>query len=174
MNKVLAAGLMLMGAAASAQTPQTLGTVADVQGIVTVSNGTTVGTAVRGTVISQGNHFVTASAGAARLTMDNGCVIHLKPNQSLRIDSRLSCEQLIASIQPVAGAPVTASAGVTPGALAVGAALTAVVVGDRLGRGGQPAAGAGTGTPDPGSGGSPGTPDPGGGGVLPNPDISGR
>jgi hypothetical protein len=163
MNKVLAVGLLVLVTAASAQTSQSLGTVTEVQGVVTVNNGITVGIAARGTAITQGNHFVTASAGAARLTMDNGCVIHLKPNQSLRIDSRISCAELIASVQPVAGVPVTGTAGVPAGALGAGVALTAVAVDATLRRGDKPDAGGRTGPPDGG-----------GGGVLPTPDLSGR
>ena len=101
MNKSLFAASLLCAGAASAQAPGVLGKVANVEGVVTISDGVTVGTAVPGTVITQGNRFVTASSGAARLTMDNGCVINLKPNESLLIDSKLSCRELIASVQAV-------------------------------------------------------------------------
>ena len=83
MNKSLFAASLLCAGAAFAQAPAVLGKVANVEGVVTISDGVTVGTAVPGTVITQGNRFVTASSGAARLTMDNGCIINLKPNESL-------------------------------------------------------------------------------------------
>lgn len=160
--------LLCLGAAVSAQTPAIVGKVAEVQGVVTISNGLTVGTAVPGTVITEGNRFVTASAGAARLTMDNGCVINLKPNESLVIDSRLSCRELLASIQSVgtqsAAVAVGGGAGLGKGLAGVGGLLLAGAVANSTSNNssGTPVGGGGT------------TPIGGGGGGIPVVPISGQ
>lgn len=132
-RSLLAASLLCLGTAALAQAPQiTLGKVAEVQGVVTVSDGVTVGTAVPGTVITDGNRFVTASAGAARLTLDNGCVINLKPNESLTINSKLSCRDLVASVRAVGSQTVLAGTGFSGNTLlAAGSLLGAGLVARR-------------------------------------------
>ena len=110
-KRLFTAGLLCAGAAVFAQGPEVLGKVTEVQGVVTISDGVTISTAVLGTVITEGNQFVTASSGAARLTMDNGCVIRLKPNESLIINGMKSCRALIASIQSVGSNLAAATVG---------------------------------------------------------------
>ena len=124
-KRTFAASLLCLGAVVSAQT--ILGKVTQVEGVVTISDGATVSTAVPGTAITGGLRFLTATSGAARLTMDNGCVISLKPNQSLTIGSNMSCRELLAAVQPVPSAPVVA--GGTPGGVFTGSGGGALGVG---------------------------------------------
>jgi hypothetical protein len=158
-KRLFFASLLCLGAAAGAENA-VLGKVAEVQGIVTVSDGATMSTAIPGTVITDGNRVVTATSGAARLTMDNGCVINLKPNESLTIKGGLSCRELLAAVQSVAsntaGAAVGGGAG--GGGLGAGLAAGAVLAAGLAGGGG-------------GSGGGSGT---GGGGAIPVVPISGQ
>lgn len=107
-KRLFAVSLLCLGSAVCAQT--VVGKVVEVKGIVTVSDGVTVGTAVPGTPVAQGNRFVTASSGFAKLSIDNGCDITLQPNQALTIGSDRSCKALLAAVQPVTGAPALAGA----------------------------------------------------------------
>lgn len=148
-KRLFTVGLLCAGTAVLAQT--VLGRVAEVQGVVTISDGVTVGTATPGSVIMGGTRFVTASSGAARLTMENGCVISLKPNESLTVGSGMSCQELLAAVQPVAGAPVVAGGG--------GAGLGPVLAGGALlAAAGLAGGGGGTGAAPGGGGGIPVTP----------------
>jgi len=87
---------------APAAAPAQLGVVDDVQGLVTVSDGTSIGNAVNGNPVIDGNRFVTSSSGSALLRMEKGCDIRLKPSQSLIVKSGLNCEALLAAIQSLA------------------------------------------------------------------------
>jgi hypothetical protein len=84
---------------ASAPAPAQLGTVDEVKGLVTVSDGTSIGNVVNGNPVIDGSRFVTSSSGSALLRMSHGCDIRLKPSQSLTVKSALNCEALIAAIE---------------------------------------------------------------------------
>ncbi|MEJ6021326.1 hypothetical protein [Ramlibacter sp. PS4R-6] len=129
MHRLLVLGLAFAATGSLAQSPAALGKVAEVEGVVTVSDGATLTTAKPGTVIQSGDRFLTASSGAARLTFENGCVVSLKPNETLTVSSNMTCQELLAAVQPVA-----AVAGVTSNTLLlVGAAGTAAAVAGRQG-----------------------------------------
>jgi hypothetical protein len=85
--------------AAQTQAPAQLGTVDEVQGLVTVSDGTSVGNVVNGNPVNDGSRFVTSSSGSVLLRMSHGCDIRLKPSQSLTVKDGLNCEALIAAIE---------------------------------------------------------------------------
>lgn len=82
-----------------APAPAQLGVIEKVQGLVTVSDGTSIGNAVNGAPVIDGNRFVTSSSGSATLKMDNGCNIVLKPSQSLTLDGKQNCDQMLAAVQ---------------------------------------------------------------------------
>jgi hypothetical protein len=88
---------------APAPAPAQLGTVENVQGLVTVSDGTSIGNVVNGNPVIDGSRFVTSSSGSALLKMSNGCDIRLKPSQSLTVQSGLNCDALIAAVQSLGG-----------------------------------------------------------------------
>jgi hypothetical protein len=103
-KKIFSVALALaISASAISQTQSTnpiqIGTVDDVQGLVTVSDGSSVGNAVKGAPVVDGTRYVTSSTGSATLKMDNGCNVHLNPNQSLVVQDKQDCEALIAAIQ---------------------------------------------------------------------------
>jgi hypothetical protein len=159
--KTVAATFALVGASvfALAQVPgqpvDPLGRVTEARGVVTVSDGATVGLAEKGTPFFDGTRFVSSPSGNAELTLDNGCVVRLKPNESIVIRDKINCEELLALVQGVPGAPVVAGAGGSN--LGVYAAVGAVLL--LASNGG-------------GSGGS--SNNGGGGGVIPVPPISGQ
>ena len=84
--------------ATSAFSQAVLGTVGNVQGVVTDSDGASVSSTNPGEAIREGERFVTSSNGSVTLQLNNGCTITLQPNQALTIDSTKTCNQLIASV----------------------------------------------------------------------------
>jgi hypothetical protein len=101
LKKTFAALVVLaVSAAAISQTtaPVHLGTVQSVQGLVTVSDGTSIGNVVSGTAIMDGSRIVTSSSGSATLKLDNGCTIDLKPSRSLTFQGQKDCDQTVAAI----------------------------------------------------------------------------
>lgn len=174
LNKCLAlalsGGLVASGAVWAQATPKILGAAADVKGLVTVSDGTTVSSVVNRSPIVDGARFVTSSTGSVTLKFDQGCDIKLEPNQSLVVRGNNRCEAILASVQSIP-AESTASAAptrTTAALLALGAGGLAVV---ELNRGGG-----GPGNPGGGGGVIPPvvTPPGGGGAVIPELPISGQ
>ncbi|ROZ66184.1 hypothetical protein [Ramlibacter sp. WS9] len=167
------ATVLCAGVAAFAQSqPQAIGKVAEVEGVVTVSNGVTVATAVLGSPVIEGTRYVTAASGSTLLRMDRGCDIRLKPNESLLIDGNRDCAALLALVQPVganlAAVVIPGAALPAAGTTVAGTAGSTGVAAGVLGAGGALAAGLIAGN----SGGSAAA--PGGGGGIPVPPISGQ
>jgi hypothetical protein len=107
----------LVSAVAFAQ-PERLGTVGDVDGLVTVTDGATGGVVAPGAPIFEGMRFITTSGGDVTLRFINGCTVVLKPNESLTVDQRATCKELLASVTPVGG--VVAVGGGTGGSFGSG------------------------------------------------------
>src|SRR3954471_6833539 len=107
----------LSSLAAAAAMAQSLGTVSNVQGIVTATQGAT-GTAVApGSAIINGTRFVTTSTGSVTLALNNGCVLTLQPGQAVTVLQSMTCQQLTAAVQAVPVAPnaaIAAAGGATP------------------------------------------------------------
>lgn len=80
-----------------------VGRTAEVQGLVTVSEGNIVRTARNGAVVLDGSRVVTSSNGTVRIRLDNGCELVLTHNQSVIIDYTQDCPALIAMIQTLDG-----------------------------------------------------------------------
>jgi hypothetical protein len=154
-------GLVLAGSAVAQGTVPVVGKTADVQGLVTMSVGTTVSN-VTGTLgVVDGSRFVTSSNGTVTIKLDNGCEIKLEPNQSLVVDKSKPCAALIASVQPVGA----------PGAVAGGARGALMAAGLLIGGGALVNAQQGSGSAPAGTGGGGGA---GGGGNIPNLPPSGQ
>ena len=79
--------------------PGAVGVVQSTEGLVTVSQGNTLGNAFINERIFDGARVVTTGTGTAVVRLNNGCLIKLDPNQSVTIDSRLDCRAQVASIQ---------------------------------------------------------------------------
>lgn len=93
-----------------AQAPSKVGAAENVQGLVTVSQGNTMGNLVKDTALVNGARVATTSTGSASLVLANGCRVDLAANQAVTIDTRLDCKALVASIQPT-GSGVAGVAG---------------------------------------------------------------
>lgn len=118
MRKLIAVSSALFAAAALAQAG--VGTVGNVQGVVTVTDGVTGGTVKAGAPVTNGMRFVTTSSGSVTLQL-RGCTVNLGPNQAVTVVQSMSCEQLTAAVQNV-GTPSMASAGGSAGGGALGVA----------------------------------------------------
>jgi hypothetical protein len=107
-SRTLLIAALAWASIASAQTPPAapvpLGTVTQVEGLVTMSLGSQVATVQPGTPIFDGARFVSSSSGQLQLSMP-GCAVNLRPNQLVQIDGSMSCSQQISMIQtlPAAG-----------------------------------------------------------------------
>ncbi len=96
-------GLAVSGVA-WAQTPivsqaVVLGTTTEVEGLVTVTYGSNAASVVLQTPVVDRSRFVTSSSGSTTLRFNDGCVLKLKPNQSVLVDGQKDCEAKIAAIQ---------------------------------------------------------------------------
>jgi hypothetical protein len=119
-KSLLAVGSALVATAAFAQAQ--LGSVASVQGVVTVTDGATGGTVAAGGPIANGMRFVATSNGSAVLRLNNGCVVRLQPGHAVTVLQTMTCDQLTAAVQPAGVANVAGGGGGSfgTGALAAG------------------------------------------------------
>lgn len=72
-----------------------------VDGLVTVSQGQSVGLLEPGTALSDGARVVTGSTGNTLLRVGANCDLRLGPNQSVVIAAERACGDLVASIQSI-------------------------------------------------------------------------
>lgn len=121
----LAFALLLTAFASTATLAQgpaePIGVVQSVEGLVTVSQGNTLGNVVKDKKILNGARLVATATGFAVVKLDNGCLVSLKPNQAVTIDSRLDCKAVVAGIETSGAA---AAAGIDSSS-----ALKAAIVG---------------------------------------------
>jgi hypothetical protein len=77
-------------------------TVVDLSGIVTVSQGSTMGNAVKGTELAPGAQVATAASSTAVIRYKKGCDVKLEANQALKIDESNACGAIVAggAIEP--------------------------------------------------------------------------
>lgn len=126
-KKLLLAMSTLACASVFAQAP--LGTVTNVQGVVTATQGATGITVTPGTEIQNGMRFVTTSRGSVTLRLNSGCTVTVPAGHGVTVLQSMTCQQLAAAVQPVvpvaAVQPLSTSPGVVNGAVALGAAAIA-------------------------------------------------
>lgn len=128
-NMLLALSLAATGAFAQAP----IGTVVNVNGVVTATQGTTGVTVAPGTPIQNGTRFVAGSNASVTLRTASGCTVTVPAGHGVTVLQSMTCAQLTAAVQPVV--PVATVAPVAPGgAVAVGAAalVGAAVLGAAL------------------------------------------
>ena len=121
-------GSALLASAAFAQNQPSLGTVRNVEGLVTDTDGASVTSTETGEAIHDGERFVTSSSGTVTLQLNNGCTLTLQPNQAVTIDRNMTCRQLVAAVEQVGGGTAlgfAAAGSPRAGALAVGGLILA-------------------------------------------------
>lgn len=95
-KKVFFAAVAVAGAAfGQAQ----LGTVSQVDGLVTLSVGQNVGVLQPGAPLVDGARIVTGNSGSTTLNFGAGCNVTVGPNQLLTLAGNKSCTDIVAAIQ---------------------------------------------------------------------------
>ncbi|MBC5781705.1 hypothetical protein H8N03_02035 [Ramlibacter sp. USB13] len=127
--------LALASVSFSAMAQAPLGTVTDVQGVVTATQGASGVTVAPGTAVQNGMRFVTTSRGTVTLRLNSGCTVTVPANHSVTVLQSMTCQQLTAAVQPVPAvatqAPLPAGVGAANGVLAAaGIGLAATVLQD--------------------------------------------
>lgn len=143
-------GALIFTGAVMAQAPVAapmVGVASNVQGLVTVSNGTTVDSVTNKKPFADGNRIVTSSTGTLTLDYSDGCVVSLTPNQSVTIDSKRACVDRNKAVVFLLGSGPSFAGGLGPMLGTILAGITLVSGGTG---GAAPAAGGGGGNlPDP-------------------------
>ncbi|MES2937409.1 MAG: hypothetical protein V4864_06985 [Pseudomonadota bacterium] len=117
------AACALLCGAVLAQQAALIGKSAEVKGLVTVSDGSTVRSVLEGAPVVDGTRYVTSSNGAVLLRMDNGCDVRLQPSQALVVRDKDDCPALWAAIQNVGDKAVAGFLGGGTGLALLGATL---------------------------------------------------
>lgn len=96
-----------------AQTPvptrPVLGKAIKVEGLVTVSDGTSVTRLLPNNSVFDGNRYVTSSGGSVTLQIAKGnCELAIKPNQALSVEAQKTCAEMknqVESLSNIVGGP---------------------------------------------------------------------
>ncbi len=114
--------------ALSAQAASSVGTLDNVVGSVSIGGQGVVAQAKNGMPLAEGSTVLVANKGKATVVLANGCSVALLGSQHYTVDSKLSCEQSIASVKSLAattrlaqapngaGIPASGGAGAAGGA----------------------------------------------------------
>jgi hypothetical protein len=102
-------------AAASAFAQAPLGTVTNVEGVVTATQGATGVSVTPGTAIQNGMRFVTTSRGSVTLQLNSGCTVSVPPGHGVTVLQSMTCQQLTAAVQPVVPVAAQTAFGPAPG-----------------------------------------------------------
>ena len=113
-NHVFALAAIVFSAGAIAQSQ--IGTIASVQGLVTMSDATKVTTVLLGSAVLDGASVVTSSTGFTTISVNGGCDIRLTPNQSVTVTKDKTCAALLAAVTPLPAGTVVAGTGAGVGA----------------------------------------------------------
>src|SRR3954469_4354258 len=102
-------------AAVSAFAQAPLGTVTNVEGVVTATQGATGVAVTPGTPIQNGMRFVTTSRGSATLQLNTGCTVSVPPGRGVPVLQSMPCQQPAAAAQPLVPVAAVAATGRAPG-----------------------------------------------------------
>jgi hypothetical protein len=129
-KKLLLALSALFAASAFAQA--SLGTVTNVEGVVTATQGVTGVSVTPGTPVQNGMRFVTTSRGSVTLRLNSGCTVTVPPSHAVTVSQNMTCQQLVAAVQPLgpvgAQGQFAANPALVNGVIAVGGIAVAAGV----------------------------------------------
>lgn len=118
-NIVFAISCVLAFASAWAQ--PAVGSLANVNGLVTITQNNQLVTVGNGATFADGARIVATVNSRVTVRMANGCDVRLAPNQSFTVDnSQTNCTALqatVTNLPPPPGGPVFAGAGFSPAQL---------------------------------------------------------
>lgn len=98
-----------------AQAAPNAGTLENVVGTVSVGGQGFVAQAKSGMPLAEGSTVLVSSKGMATIALANGCTVSLMGSQHFTVNSKLSCEQSIASVKSLAATTRLAQAPVGTG-----------------------------------------------------------
>jgi len=98
-----------------AQAAPNAGTLENVVGTVSVGGQGFVAQAKSGMALAEGSTVLVSSKGMATVALANGCTVSLMGSQHFTVNSKLSCEQSIASVKSLAATTRLAQAPVGTG-----------------------------------------------------------
>lgn len=138
LKKLLLALFAVAGSAAFAQAP--LGTVVNVQGVATATQGATGMTVAPGMAVQNGMRFITTSNSTMTLRLNSGCTVTVPGGHGVTVLQSMTCQQLTAAVQPVvpvagAGPGFPPAPALVNGSIAAVGALTTIAAVRRLARG---------------------------------------
>lgn len=113
--------VVLACCAFGAQAASNVGTVDNVVGSVSVGGQGVVAQAKNGMPLADGSTVLVANKGKATVLLANGCSVSLLGSQHFTVNSKLNCEQSIASVKSLASTTRLAQAGLGTGVPAGGA-----------------------------------------------------
>ncbi len=139
----------LSATAFAANAAESIGTLGKVEGAVTVGGSGLVTAARQGATLKAGDTITVSSTGKVTVMLKDGCVLPLRGSQYLRLDAKLTCSQLFASVVQLNSPYRQAAEGSGGGLIGTGAAagggaagliipalvFTAPLVGQRLDNG---------------------------------------
>ena len=85
-----------------AQAASSVGTLDNVVGNVSVGGQGFVAQAKSGMPLAEGSTVLVSSKGMATVALTNGCIVSLMGSQHYTVNSKLTCEQSIASVRSLA------------------------------------------------------------------------
>lgn len=103
--KKLQALAALLAVTAAPAFAQSMGTVSSVNGVATITSGGKATTLSQGMPLAPNARIVTTSTSSAVVSLNNGCTLSVPPAHAVTLQPNLTCQQLQASLQPIA--PVT-------------------------------------------------------------------
>ncbi len=126
--------VVLACCAFGAQAASNVGTLDNVIGSVSVGGQGVVAQAKNGMPLAEGSTVLVANKAKATVVLANGCSVSLLGSQHFTVNSKLSCEQSIASVKSLAATTrlaqsVPAAPGAAPAAGGAGAAAGGTVAG---------------------------------------------
>lgn len=90
---------MVLALASVAHAAESIGTLKNVSGVISISSKNTMSRAVEGIDVDDGSTILVASDAKATLVLASGCSVPLTASQHLVVDSQLPCSQIQASVK---------------------------------------------------------------------------
>lgn len=102
---------LMLACGMAAHANETVGTLQNVSGNVSVSSEGAVARAANNMAVTDGSALLVSSNSQATLVLNNGCVVALKASQHLTVNAKQACDQVHASIKQLFPAYKSAQAG---------------------------------------------------------------
>lgn len=126
--KLLTTAFLIASSFAAIAQSGSVGTLENIQGVVSVSANGTVSSVTVNTSLSNGSVVLNSGTGSSVVRLNNGCTIELKANQVFTVNSGETCAALLASVKTVGAAPIVVGNSVNPLVVAGGVIGGALII----------------------------------------------